>query len=106
MIPEVQTERKPVKVDWLAERRAKRQERSAESKRFTNANWWEITHRDDFTDSQKLDVITEQAKIIEEEAMWREKKQRAQGTTFESHQEVNDLLIDAIEAKLSLLENM
>ena len=53
-----------------------------------------------------METIQETAKLIEEEARWQEKKERASGNRFGDEQGVNDLLIDAIEAKLTLLEEM
>ena len=41
--------------------------------------------------------------MIEEEAEWKEKEARANGTDAN---EVNDMLIDAIEAKLAILDDL
>ena len=44
--------------------------------------------------------------MIEERAEWSEKLNRALGRNMAEAREGNDLLIDAIEAKLSILEEM
>ncbi len=108
MVPKEQEARSPIKVDWLADKRAKRAQgsKSESRRRATNIDWRQIAKREDLPDTHKMETIQETAKLIEEEARWQEKKQRAQGNHIGDAQGVNDLLIDAIEAKLCLLEEM
>lgn len=61
---------------------------------------------EDLPDHEKLTTIQQKARMIEEWAERSEKLHRAMGRNIAEAWEVNDLLIDAIEAKLSILEEM
>ncbi len=73
---------------------------------MTNLDWRSIKKIQDYPDHEKLQTIQQRARMIEEKAERSEKLNRALGKNMSDAREVNDLLIDAIEAKLSILEDM
>jgi len=54
----------------------------------------------------KLDEIRRKAKMLEEDVEWKEKMMRVKGSNIDDASEINDMLIDAIEAKLAILSEI
>ena len=59
-----------------------------------------------FNSFYSIKLIRERTKAIEEESKRREKLLKANGNTISTSREVDELLINAIQAKLALLENI
>ena len=54
----------------------------------------------------RIQLIRERTKAIEEESKRKEALLKVKGSELTNNNEVNDLLINAIETKLALLENI
>jgi hypothetical protein len=104
MLPKPEVKRQPVKVDWLGERRIKRGENNKDNL-STSQNWKQIAENDDLDDATKMQLLKERTRLLEENAGRKEQMSKVKGSTMESNVEVNEMLIDAIDAKLSLLDN-
>ena len=104
MIPKPEPKREPVKVDWLAERRNKRGDDTKSHMSHSQA-WRTIADKHDLDDNSKAQLLKTKAKLLEEQAQRKEQMNKVKGSTMEGTVEVNEMLIDAIESKLSLLDN-
>ena len=106
MVPKPETKREGYKVDWLAERRNKRENQDKESGRMHQSQTWKnIAEMSDIDDNTKAQLLKSKARLLEENAQRREQINKVQGSTMEGTAEVNEMLINAIESKLSLLDN-
>jgi hypothetical protein len=56
--------------------------------------------------NERAEMIKEKAKMIEETASRKERLLKHQPGTIQEENQVNDLLINAIEAKLAILEEI
>ena len=102
MVPKPAPKRQPVHIDWLADRRAARQDKE---QMHNTQHWKTIAANDDIDDATKLQLLKEKTRLLEENANRKEQMSKIQGSTMEGTVEVNEMLIDAIDAKLSLLDN-
>ena len=60
-----------------------------------------------FDGDDKINYMKEKARILEEEALRKEQYMKFdQQSTTENRNEVNDLIIDSIKAKIALLDNI
>ena len=106
-IPKPEDKKPPQSVDWLKDQRLKREEEQKQGQR-RRANDWERHLQDQkLSEKEKYEMIKEKAKAIEEDAKRREKilAVRSQNSVDDTI-EVNDMLIDAIKAKLSILDDI
>lgn len=105
MLPKPETKKEGYEVDWLAERRAKRENGDTKSKLNQSHGWKSIADKDDLDENTKAQLLKSKARMLEENAQRKEQINKVQGATMEGTVEVNEMLIDAIESKLSLLDN-
>ena len=105
LVPKPKLKRQPVVVDYLQEIRNKRGEQDSSSKHDTGANWKMINDQD-IDDKTKIELLKARTKLIEENAERKEKMNKAMGASVEDNMDVNDMLIDAIEMKLSILDQI
>lgn len=105
MVPKPETKREGYAVDWLAERRAKRDNPDTKSKLNHSHAWKTIAEMDNLDETDKAQLLKSKARLLEENAQRKEQMNKLQGATMEGTVEVNEMLIDAIESKLSLLDN-
>ncbi|CAI2362401.1 unnamed protein product [Moneuplotes crassus] len=113
MIPKPKMKREPVVVDYLREIRVKREENDSKSKNTTafdsegmgkvNMSMFKDQNIDDKT---KVELLKARTKLIEENAMRKEQMNKINGDTIEDNADINDMLIDAIEMKLSILDQI
>jgi len=111
--PAVNTERQrsvqePKKLDYLAELRKKRGERYKASKpgRY---NWSVDLNNEKLAPVEKRERVERKAKMIEEEAKMKEKLFHLKGgveKNIEMGDYVADMFLDAVKAKLALLDQM
>lgn len=99
-------------TDWLTDQRRKRAEDGVSGSPMYNppANWNKDLHNDQLSQRDKVERVKEKARVIEERAMQREQLlllgvPTTQGTVNDTI-EVNDMLIDAIKAKLAILDEI
>ena len=104
MIPQPEHKKQPVHVDWLADRRKKRQDDDSTHLNQSQA-WRSIADNKDLDDNAKAQLLKTKARLLEENAQRKEQMNKIAGATMEGTVEVNEMLIDAIESKLSLLDN-
>ena len=104
MVPKPEPKREPIKVDWLAERRNIK-ENGDKSKLNHSQAWKSIADMPDIDEKTKAQILKSQARHLEENAQRKEQMNKIQGSTMEGTVEVNEMLINAIESKLSLLDN-
>jgi hypothetical protein len=104
MIPQPEQKREPIHTDWLADRRKARQDVDKKSLNQSQA-WRHIAENQDLDENAKVQLLKSKARILEENAQRMEQMNKVKGVTMEGTVEVNEMLIDAIESKLSLLDN-
>ena len=102
--------------DWLTQKRIKRQIRMKEEGRQDDLDGefehkpqyqWKSMKKNKKLDSKSRSILVQQrAKAIEEGAARKSLQIKIKGGDVEDEEEVNDMYIDAIEAKLSLLEDV
>jgi hypothetical protein len=104
MIPKAEIKRLPVKVDWLADRRNKKNDEdkhSSHNSRLLKS----IVEDQNLDESSRAQLLKAKMRVLEENATRKEQFNRIQGNTMEGTVEVNEMLIEAIESKLSLLDS-
>jgi hypothetical protein len=109
-IPDSEGKKKP--IDWLKQRRVIREEDEKgggilTSRRKKNLhNWNSVLSDDKLSGFQKAEIVRERAKMIQKNAEAMEKMLYVQGNSdVNEASKVNDMFIDAIEAKLAILDN-
>ena len=99
-------QKKEIKVkDYLRELRSKREEDNQNSRRETGANWKDIKDQN-LDDKTKIELLKARTKLIEENAERKEAMNKVKGSSVEDSVDINDMLIDAIEMKLSILDQI
>lgn len=68
-------------------------------------DWKDIRAKGELWGTDKAQMIKEKARMIEEQAARQEKLLKFKSGTVRDENNVNDLLINAIEAKLAILED-
>jgi hypothetical protein len=104
MIPKAEVKRLPVKIDWLADRRQKKNDEdkhSSHNSRLLKS----IVEDENLDESSRAQLLKAKMRVLEENANRKEQFNRIQGNTMEGTVEVNEMLIEAIESKLSLLDS-
>lgn len=99
---------KAKKLDYLSELRKKREENYGASKSI-KYNWSSDLKNEQLNPSEKYNRLVGKANMIEEQAKMKEKLLLAKGGTEknpEMGEYVSDMFIDAIKAKLAILENL
>lgn len=108
MIPKPKSPRSSKDVDWLKEMRVKRQdnEKDGNGKRPDNEDWNKVLNDEKLTPQERYELIKQKAKKIEENAQRKEQLLKANSNQIEPEQasQVNDMLIEAIKAKLAILD--
>ena len=105
LVPKPKPKREPVEVDYLKELRIKREEHSKKQNRDTSLNWDHIKDQN-IDDKTKIELLKARTKLIEENAERKEQMNKLNGATVEDNVDINDMLIDAIEMKLSILDQI
>ncbi|CAG9318416.1 unnamed protein product [Blepharisma stoltei] len=111
LIPEEKNKKEPVLIDYLGERRKAREDAASKSgtARKHNVDWEEDLNLE-LTNEQKAERIKAKAEKIEKEA--RRKELLLNSTTpnnlstLEKSEDVNQMLISSIRAKLAVLEHV
>ena len=124
-----QQQRTPVrptseKKDYLRELREARLEKSRKKREalglaieeddYTVSNyeaqpWNQYLSNEKYSQKERFDLVREKARLIEENAKRKEKVitlRQKQATEVDDTLEVNDMLIDAVKAKLAILDQM
>ena len=110
MRPPSVKKREPVELDYLKDIRVKRQERLAGSdlKEEDLPNrmheWKGLQTNEQIDNLSKAQLLREKARAIEENAQRREIYLRNAGDEAADGEQVNDMLIDAIQAKVAILD--
>jgi len=105
MVPKPQPKKEPIKIDWLGDRRAMRQDKEKEIMN-NSQSWKAIATNATLDDQAKLQLLKAKTRMLEENAHRKEQMNKIRGSTMEGTVEVNEMLIGAIESKLSLLDNI
>lgn len=90
------------RIDYLTELRMNREATGANKK-----NYESVMRKDDLSPSEKYELVKAQAEVLEENARRKEQLMNVKGEcdrNGKAGDEVSDMYIDAIKAKLSLLE--
>lgn len=109
LVPKPKPKKEPVVVDYLLELRVKREAVEKDgtgSRRETGANWKNLINSDDKLSQDKIELLKARTKLIEENAERKEKMGKISGASVEDNVDINDMLIDAIEMKLSILDQI
>lgn len=107
LVPKPKPKKEAIVVDYLRELRVKREENGDKlsSRHETGANWKNIRDQD-IDDKTKIELLKARTKLIEENADRKEKMNKIKGSSVEDNVDINDMLIDAIEMKLSILDQI
>lgn len=105
LIPKPKPKREAIIVDYLKEARVKRENQDGSSRHETGSDWKRIKDQD-IDDKTKIELLKARTKLIEENAERKEKMNKYGGGTVEDNVDINDMLIDAIEMKLSILDQI
>jgi len=111
MIPKEQPKRTPIITDYLLERRVKRDNKEYDDmmddpKTPTNpALDWKSVLNMAYNNKEYSGIVREKAKVIESNAMMK-RKTALITDDIEGETKANDMLIDALEAKLSILDKI
>jgi len=105
MLPKPKLKKVPVVVDYLREIRVKNEENHHKSKNTTALDWDAIKDQN-IDDKTKIELLKARTKLIEENAERKELINRVNGNLVEDDVDINDMLIDAIEMKLSILDQI
>lgn len=105
MVPKPVPKREPVIVDYLRELRSKREESDTHKKGTTGIDWDNLKDKN-IDDKTKIELLKARTKLIEENALRKEQMNKVNGSTVEDNVDINDMLIDAIEMKLSILDQI
>jgi hypothetical protein len=105
MVPKPKPKREPVIVDYLRELRNKREETDTHKKGTTGIDWDNLKDKN-IDDKTKIELMKARTKLLEENAQRKEQMNKVNGSTVEDNVDINDMLIDAIEMKLSILDQI
>eukprot|EP00826_Nyctotherus_ovalis_P009449 TRINITY_DN12500_c0_g1_i10.p1 TRINITY_DN12500_c0_g1~~TRINITY_DN12500_c0_g1_i10.p1 ORF type:complete len:423 (-),score=173.64 TRINITY_DN12500_c0_g1_i10:91-1359(-) len=100
----VTTEQRAKVNDYLQELRYKR-ELNNEAAKSPNLDWHTDLKNDKLNSNEKYSLLMEKAKLIEEQARRKEQLLQVKGQV-DLNENVSDMFIDAIKAKLAILENL
>lgn len=110
MVPKEQPKRQGYMVDYLAQKRMRRQEKIQDlrdmGEKYNNPYYdWKALIDKELDDKDYHELLKEKARVIESDAMRKEQHAMVRDDLSEE-QEANDMLIDALEAKLSILDRV
>lgn len=105
LVPKPKEKKEFVKIDYLKEIKAKRQT-DEQKKKAESAINWDTLKDQNIDDKTKIELLKARTKLIEENAERKEKMNKLNGSTVEDNIDINDMLIDAIEMKLSILDQI
>lgn len=105
MVPKPKPKKEPVIVDYLREIRVNRQENDTKKKQSTGLDWDTLKDQN-IDDKTKIELLKARTRLIEENAQRKEQMNKINGSTVEDNVDINDMLIDAIEMKLSILDQI
>ncbi len=110
--PSHQAKKESKKVDYLREWRLVREERAwdeginEDDMPHPQYDWKSLQGKDEIDHISKAQLLKQKARTIEEGAYRREQYLRCTGDDAVSGEKINDRLIDAIEAKLAILDGI
>lgn len=102
MIPEPTQKREAVIDDYLAK---KRQRRDKNDNGATQGAWKKGLN-EDLEGKEKIEQIKENTRHLEQTAYRKEQFMKVKGSNIEETCEINNMLIDAIEGKLAILDEI
>lgn len=105
MVPKPVPKKEPIVVDYLRGLRVQREENNHKSKHTTGLDWDTLKDQN-LDDKTKIELLKARTKLIEENAQRKEQMNKVKGSTVEDNIDINDMLIDAIEMKLSILDQI
>jgi hypothetical protein len=109
MVPKPKAKPEAKVIDWLQNRRIKREEDKQDGVETHNSpvrNWKKEMDQNNYTQQEKYDMIKEKTKQLEFEAKRKEEMITiAKAGTIEDRDQVNDMIFESIKAKLSILED-
>lgn len=111
MVPSEKPKRTPIITDYLLERRVKRDNKELDDmlenpKESVNpAQDWKSALNMAYNNKEYSGIVREKAKVIESTAMMK-RKTALLNDDIEGETKANDMLIDALEAKLSILDKI
>mmetsp|Transcript_14326 Transcript_14326/g.12631 ORF Transcript_14326/g.12631 Transcript_14326/m.12631 type:complete len:182 (+) Transcript_14326:175-720(+) len=105
MIPKPKAKKEGYIVDYLQEARVKRDVTNHRTKNSTALDWDAIKDQN-IDDKTKIELLKARTKLIEENAERKEQMNKVNGNSVEDNVDINDMLIDAIEMKLSILDQI
>ena len=105
LVPKPKEKKEFIKVDYLKEFKEKRQTDDHNKRHETGINW-DVLKDQNLDDKTKIELLKARTKLIEENADRKEKMNKLNGSTVEDNIDINDMLIDAIEMKLSILDQI
>lgn len=79
-------------------------ERTGKKPLSYNRNWQKDLTQSKLSNTEKFDFVKEKAEQLENEAKHKKKFLKVKGGSIEEQEEVNDLIFESINAKLSLLQ--
>lgn len=106
LVPRPMPKKEPIVKDYLREIRVKRQEDDSGRKNTTQHMNWDSIKDQNLDDKTKIELLKARTKLIEENAQRKEEMNKVHGSSVEENVDINDMLIDAIEMKLSILDQI
>jgi len=94
--------------DYLKDMRIKREEESINSDNYYNpaTDWRSLNKNTKYDERTKLDIIKEKSKNIDRKVYLKEHLLHNTGSPLDNANEVNRMLMDSIEAKLTILHTL
>lgn len=109
MVPKPAPKKEAQVIDWLQERRKKRQEDFADGRETHSSplrNWNKDIEEQHLNQQEKYAYIKERTKQLEEDARRKEEMiTLAKAGTIEDRDKINDMIFESIKAKLNILED-
>lgn len=108
MVPKPPPKREAQVIDWLQERRKRREEDRADGRDARSSptrNWQKDIEEHHLNPQEKYEYIKERTKQLEEDAKRKEEMITvAKSGTIEDRDKINDMIFESIKAKLNILE--
>lgn len=108
MVPKPAPQREAKVVDWLQERRVKRdkqREDGYETRSSPTRGWQKEIEESNLNQQEKYELIKEKTKQLEEDARRKEEMINvARMGTIEDRDKINDMIFESIQAKLNIIK--
>ena len=106
MVPKPIEKREVVRIDYLRALREQREVEDKSKQKHDSSMNWDSLKNHNIDDKTKIELIKARTKLIEENAERKEQMSKIKGLTVVDNVDINDMLIDAIEMKLSILDQI